>query len=68
MKKFKLPVEWAVFATVEIEAETIDDAIKYFNENIDDIPLPEHNDDECYIDGSFQLSGDDIEYIKAFQD
>ena len=65
-KTFEIPVEWAVFATVEIEAESVEEAIKIFNETQDEIPLPTDNE---YIDGSFKMSEqgsdeDDIEYVK----
>ena len=64
MKTFKIPVEWSVYAIVDIEAETIEDAIKKFHETEDDIPLPT---DSEYIDGSFKISCDEdeeVEYTK----
>lgn len=50
--EFKIPVEWSVFGVVKIEANSIDEALEYFNENIDEISLPEGD----YIDNSFKLS------------
>lgn len=32
MSTFKIPVEWAVYATVEIEADTIEEAIRIAEE------------------------------------
>ena len=49
-KVFKIPVSWSVFGTVEIEAETLDEAIAIFDATEDEISLPLDND---YIDGSF---------------
>lgn len=61
--KIKLPVSYEVFGIVEVEADNIEDAINYFNENCNEIELPDHPE---YVDGSFQLSGDDVDYIKLF--
>lgn len=63
MKTFKLPVTYSVSGFVNIEAESIEDAIQYFKENTDDIALPLDVDTE-YIDGSFELSSEDKEYIE----
>ena len=38
MKTFKIPVEWAVYGHVEIEAESLEDAIKIAKED-ESIPL-----------------------------
>lgn len=68
MAIFEIPVEWSVFAMVKIEAETIEDAVKVFDEIIDDIPLPVWPE---YIDGSFKrcTQGNEtetLEYYKSF--
>ena len=63
MKTFKLPVTYSVSEFVNIEAESIEDAIQYFKENTDDIALPLDVDTE-YIDGSFELSSEDKKYIE----
>lgn len=65
---FKIPVEWSVYATVEIEADTLEEAVKIFDKTEDEIPLPTDND---YIDGSFKrcsegIMEDDILYYKTF--
>lgn len=72
MKKkiFKIPVEWAVFGVVEIEANSFEEAIEIFDKTNDEIPLPEGD----YIDGSFKRGKfnktdgikEDIEYYKMF--
>lgn len=67
---FKIPVEWTVYDTVEIEAESLEEAIKIFDETIDDIPLPTKPE---YLNGTFQRScvvepfKDVLEYYKLFQ-
>lgn len=67
MAKFKIPVEWSVYGVVEIEADSMEEAVDKFDETIDDIPLPDQSE---YIDDSFRRetgSNDDIEYYKKMQ-
>lgn len=45
---YKIPVSWTVMATMEVEAESLEDAI----EKADDLPLPTDTD---YLEGSFQV-------------
>ena len=40
MKTWKIPVTWEVFGTVEIEAESLDEAMQIFDETEDEISLP----------------------------
>lgn len=53
MKTFKIPVSWSVCAEVDIEAETLDDAIEVAKNG--DIPLPL---DWSYLDGSWEVDAD----------
>ena len=62
--KIKLPVTWEAFGIVEIEANSIEEAVKYFNENSDYINMPKNSE---YVDGSFRLSESDPDFIKLFQ-
>ena len=62
--KIKLPVTWEVCGIVEIEANSIEEAIDYFNENCDNIELPKDGE---YVDGSFCLSDNTPEFIKLYQ-
>ena len=39
-RKINLPVTWSVCGIVEIEAPSIEEAIKRFNASIEHIPLP----------------------------
>ena len=67
MAKFKIPVEWSVYGVVEIEADSMEEAVNKFDETIDDIPLPDQSE---YIDDSFRREtgcDDDIEYYKEMQ-
>ena len=73
MKKFSIPVTWEVWDKIEVEAETIEEAIKYVRENIDTIPLG--TEPEC-IDGSYRIDGDNgktdmeetIKYLREYWD
>ena len=72
MKKFSIPVVWEVWDKVEIEAETIEEAIKKIRED-DTISLPT---DSEYIDGTFMIYGEEesltdehlINYLKDIWD
>ena len=56
----KIPVTWEVCGYVYVEADTIEEALEKFDETCDDMPLPEGD----YVDGSFQVTSRDDEYIK----
>lgn len=62
MSKYKMPVTWEMCGYVEVEADSIEEAVKTFNETSDDISLP--NDGE-YVDSSFRLSVDSVEDIEV---
>lgn len=57
----KVAVTWEVCGYVDIEAETMEAAMKKFKENSETIPLPT---DFEYVDGSFQLTSNDIEEME----
>jgi len=63
MAKIKLPVTWESSGFVEVEAETIEEAVNYFNENVDHIQMPYESD---YVDGSFDLSDSDPDFISLY--
>ena len=48
---------------VEVEAGSINEAMDVFNETRDVIPLP---DDSEYVDGSFDLSMYEPEFIQVY--
>ena len=57
MKKFKIPVSWEMCGCLEIEAETLQEAVNLAIEKMDEFPLPEGN----YIDSSFKVDAEDAE-------
>lgn len=61
MKKFKLEVVYEMSGYIEVEANSLKEAMDEFNENIDDYPLPY---DAGYVDGSFRLSTEDVEEMQ----
>lgn len=60
---YKLPVTWEVYDTIEIEATSLEEAVKIFEETKNDMELP---DDPKYVDDSFQLSTTKVEELKLF--
>lgn len=65
---WKIPVSWEVCGLAEIpksQCKTLEEAIAYVRENPDNIKLPF---DFEYVDGSFELSFDDPEAIKQYQE
>ena len=59
---YKIPVTWEVYATVEIEATSLEEAVAIFKETEDEIPLPTDND---YVDESFHMTTEDIDEIRS---
>tara|TARA_Y100000588_G_scaffold278015_1_gene294586 strand:- start:22 stop:213 length:192 start_codon:yes stop_codon:yes gene_type:complete len=57
-KYYEIPCTWEVYGTVEIEADSLEEAIELAER--DDSPMP---DDSDYVDGSFQVDRDIAEEI-----
>lgn len=55
---FKISVTWESYGVVEIEADTLEEAIEKFDATSDEIKLPEGD----YVDGSFHR--EDLETCK----
>ena len=51
-KSFNIAVEYAVYGTISVEAENLEEAIKFAEDNIDELPLPYESE---YIDGSYKI-------------
>lgn len=65
MKKVQLPVVWEMSGYVEVEADSVEAAMDYFNKNSDHISLPANAE---YVCGSFGLACDDPESIRICDD
>lgn len=55
MNTYKIPVTWEVYGTVEVEASSKEEALKKFENEIEDFKLPQES---YYVDGSFRPSND----------
>ena len=51
-KSFNIAVEYAVYGTISVEAENLEEAIKFAEDNIDELPLP---DEPKCIYGSYKI-------------
>ena len=58
----KVAVTWEMCGYVDIDAETMEEAMEKFNEDSEFIALPTNGE---YVDGSFQLSSDNVEEMEA---
>lgn len=64
MKKFKIPVHWEMYDYIEVEANSVEEAIEIFDQreqSADRYGLP----DGYYLDGSFERE-QDTEFIIEF--
>ncbi len=59
-KVLKIPVTWKMYGYVEVEGDSIEEALKNFRRDEDEYDLP----DGEYVDGSFTLSDDNEENLK----
>ena len=55
-KIFSIPVEWVVTENLEVKASSLEEAVKYINDNADEISL---GDEPAYIDGTYRISADE---------
>lgn len=60
----RLAVTWEMAGYVDVEANTLEDAMEKFKKECDYIKLP--NGD--YVDGSFRLSTEDVDEMEAIVD
>ena len=52
-KYYEIPCTWEVYGTLEVEADSLEEAIELAER--DDSPMPDESD---YVDGSFQIDRD----------
>ena len=57
-KYYEIPCSWEVYGTLEVEADSLEEAIELAER--DDSPMP---DDSDYVDGTFQVDRDIAEEI-----
>ena len=61
MNKQKIAVTWEMCGFIEVEGNTVEEAMENFKENPDKYKLPSNGE---YVDGSFVLSTDDVEAME----
>ena len=61
--KINIPVTYEMAGFVTIEADSVKEAMKKFRLNSDNFKLP---NDSYYVDGSFEMTSDDEEFIELF--
>lgn len=57
----KVAVTWQMCGYVDIQADTMEEAMEIFNRESDYIKLPSGE----YVDGSFELTSTDVDEMKA---
>lgn len=65
---YKIPVRWTVWDEVEIEANSLEEALKYFLKNQDKIPLgttPKYLDDSYELDFIQEIPEKDRNNVKV---
>ena len=62
MKTWTIPVTWEMFGMVQVEANTLEEAMQIARDEAGEIPLPA---EAHYVDGSWQLSSEDREEIRC---
>lgn len=55
-KIFSIPVEWVVTENLEVQANSIEEAVQFILANADLIPLGQDAD---YVDGTYKISADE---------
>ena len=51
-KSFNVVVKCVIYGTISVEAENLEEAIKFAEDNIDELPFPDESE---YIDGSYKI-------------
>ena len=62
-KKWNIPVTWEMCGIVQVEGDTLEEAMETFDETSDHIHLP---NDAQYVDGSFDMTCRDFEFVETF--
>ena len=61
MNKQKIAVTWEMCGFIEVEGNTVEEAMENFENNPDEYELPRDGE---YVDGSFVLSTDDVDTME----
>ena len=63
MKTWKIPVVQQEMGTVVVEANTLEEAIEIARDDDRIIPIP---DDGTFIDGSWEVECEDVDYLREW--
>lgn len=63
MKTWKIPVAWTMMGTVNVDANTLDEAIEIAKNDAGVIPIP---DNGTFLDGSWEVDCSDSAYIREW--
>ena len=63
MKSWKIPVNWTMMGTIWVEADTLEAAIEIARDDKGVIPIP---DDGIFMDGSWEVDGVDVDYVREW--
>lgn len=62
MKTWRIPVSWVASALIDVQANSLSEAMHIAEDSEGKLPLP--NDSE-YVDGSWEVSMEDIETLRS---
>lgn len=63
MSRQRIAVTWEMCGYIDVDADTVEEGMKKVREDPDAFSLP--HDGGSYVDGSFRLSTDDVDIMKA---
>lgn len=61
MQYYKIPVSYSVCGEIEVEANSLEEALEYAKDNVRDLELP---DEPQYIEDSYEIN-DDIDLLRS---
>lgn len=56
-KSFKIPVSWEVFDEIEVQADSLEEALEWAKDHSDEIPLGIYPE---YVEGSYEIGDYDM--------
>lgn len=63
MKSWKIPVIWQEIGIVEVEANTLEEAIEIARDDDGVIPIPDNGE---YLEGSWEVDCEDEDYLREW--
>ena len=63
MKSWKIPVIWQEIGIVEVEANTLEEAIEIARDDDGVISIPDNGE---YLEGSWEVDCDDEDYLREW--